>query len=254
MENHPPNRELSAGDGKKYSALTPKVPIMKNAKHEQKFTHWKEVIDKEFWELIESKPTKEKILSYPSDFRKRFEEEINKVYTKRDTTESIEIADALDSLLINAFDEDTKRSLWEINHSKITTYLHNILITENRVATKTELSQKLGLSRTTIHKHLDNIPENHFYTEEIESFKVLVPKMLMMLYKHGANGNISASKLFLKMMGMKDENHTQNNFIQINNTTITENTFQRLPPDKQKLIEDWVSDIQVVDGASINKD
>ena len=221
---------------------------------EQKLTHWKDVIDKEFWELIESKPTREEILSYSDDFRKRFQYEVNKVYANRESIQLTEIADELDNLLIDTYTEDTKRSIWEINHSRITNYLHNTLITENRVATKTELSQKLGLSRTNIHKHLDNLPENHFYTEEIESFKVLVPKMLMMLYKHGANGNISASKLFLKMMGMKDENPTQNNFIQINNTTITENTFQRLPPDKQKLIEDWISDIQVVDGASINKD
>lgn len=208
---------------------------------EQKFTHWKDIIDEEFWEFIESKPTFEEVLSKPPAFRKHFQNEINKVLCTR--KEGSNIADQLDQHLFDAYNEDFRNAIWESNHSRIIGYIHNTIICDNRVPNKTEISQQLGLSRTTVHKHLNNVSENNYYKEEIESFKVLVPKMLMMLYKEGIH-NVAASRLFLNLMGMKETPIAKNNFIQINNTTITENTFHQLDPDKQRLIETWFAEIE----------
>ncbi len=136
------------------------------------------------------------------------------------------------------FSDETKNQLWEYNHSNITSAISTLMQEYGRMPSKKELAEKTGLSRPTIDRHLKEYTNNPLYIQEVDQFRFMTSKVLAKVFKFAVNGDVRACKLYFEMMGnMKGltENttiNTQNNFIQINGLTISQEQIQRLSSDK----------------------
>jgi hypothetical protein len=112
---------------------------------------------------------------------------------------------------------------------------------------KTELATKTELSRQTIHKHLKEYSAHPVYLGQIEQFKFLTSEVLAKVFKFAVNGDIRAAKLYFELMGNINGQplanpaiKTQNNYIQINNTLLTEEMVKKLTPEQLKQIEEII--------------
>jgi hypothetical protein len=89
--------------------------------------------------------------------------------------------------------------------------------------------------RQTISKHLNEYSNHPLYLEQIEQFKFMSSRLLSILFKLGIEGNTKAIKLYFCIVGNTMQgpaNNTfienQNNFVQINNTIISQEKLSRL--------------------------
>jgi len=136
-----------------------------------------------------------------------------------------------------------KNELWGNNHIKITGTISNLIQEYNRLPNKTEIAKETGLSRTTIHKHLKEYANHPVYLEYIEQHKILSSALLTTVYKYATKGDMSAAKLYFKMLGYLDNGKAisntfnQNNYIQINNTILNQDTIKNLNTDQLNAIE-----------------
>lgn len=140
--------------------------------------------------------------------------------------------------------EESKNSVWESNHSQITYAISTLMQEYGRMPSKAEIAKKTELSRQTIHKHLKDYASHPLYLEQLEQFKFMTDKVLAKVFKFAVNGDISAAKLFLSMMtpiGPKHHSNTliqtQNNFIQINGTVLSQEALQQLSPEQLNNLE-----------------
>ncbi len=110
--------------------------------------------------------------------------------------------------------------------------------------TKNELAESTGLSRQTIHKHLKEYATHPLYEGYIEQFKFMAPKVLAKVYKFAINGDIRACRLYFDILGANGltANYTliknQNNYIQINNTVLSQENIRSLTPEQLNIIEE----------------
>lgn len=144
--------------------------------------------------------------------------------------------------------EDTKNALWEHNHRNIITVISNSLISNNRLLSVQEISDKVSLSRTTIYKHLAEFSEHPLYTQEFNKFKLLTSNLLTIVYKNAIDGDTSAAKLFFNVCGMLQGGQPpsigkQNNYLIINGITITQEKIAQLKPEQVATIEGIVKSI-----------
>jgi len=139
--------------------------------------------------------------------------------------------------------QETKNSLWEYNHSQITAYLSEFIHDNGRMPHNSELANSTGLSRQTIHKHLKEYQDSPLFNEQQAQLIFLREKVLAKMYSFGVKGNIKAARLFLECTGAKGTvnnsvtNQTQNNYIQINGTILTQDFFNSLSIDKLQAIQ-----------------
>ncbi len=146
----------------------------------------------------------------------------------------------------NCFDEKTRRGIWENNHILIVQNMAILLKEYNRMPSCMEIAKKTGLSRTTVHKHLDELETHKYQIQEINNFKALVPNVLTLLYKYSNCGDVSAAKTFLKYVGTPEvqqkstivaKYNEPTNFIQINNTVISQEQISSLNDEQIKQLE-----------------
>lgn len=137
--------------------------------------------------------------------------------------------------------EDYKRQDWEINHSKIFTFIHNYTINNNGFPHINKIAEEVGLSRQTIHEHLKAGISHKFYQEKLKIWEALTDSIYKNLYVASINGSVQASKVLLDNIYRDKQPQTikqQNNYIQINNTKIDELTIAELPDvAKEKIVE-----------------
>lgn len=133
------------------------------------------------------------------------------------------------------FNESTRNQLWEHNHLLITRAISNLLAKYGRMPTKADIAEDTKLSRQTISKHLNEYSNHPLYLEQIEQFKFMSSRLLSILFKLGIEGNTKAIKLYFCIVGntlQGPPNNTfienQNNFVQINNTIISQEKLSRL--------------------------
>lgn len=149
------------------------------------------------------------------------------------------------------FSNETKNQLWENNHNRITNAISFLIQDLGRNPSKVELASKTGLSRPTIDKHLKEYANNPLYIQEMEQFKFMTAKVLSRVFTFAVNGDIRACKLFLEMAGnLNGLNNsttinTQNNFIQINGLTISQQQIQQLSADKIGQLQDLLKPIPI---------
>ncbi len=154
----------------------------------------------------------------------------------------------LDRLLIQ-IDEllpaDTKNQIWENNHSTITSSMKNHIEEYGTMPNKNKIAADTGLSRQTIHKHLNGFAEHPLYAEQLKQFKFMADRVLAKVIKAASLGDIKAARLYFDIMGSMNGPtltntliKTQNNYIQINGTVLSQETIQQLTPEQLNRIEE----------------
>jgi hypothetical protein len=140
--------------------------------------------------------------------------------------------------------KEEKRQIWEVNHSVILNEIHKSL-KEGHFPSATIIAQRAGLSRTTVHKHLDSFDSSQYYETRKQKLKMSVERMLTSLYFTAMNYSDNKCKdLFLKyatkILESDAKNTTkapQTTFIQVNNIYVNQDTFLNLAPAKREQIE-----------------
>src|SRR5690606_17797056 len=136
--------------------------------------------------------------------------------------------------------ESTKNDLWEYNHTAIIRAISVLIQKYGRMPTKTEIATETELSKQTVHIHLKDFGTNEFYLEHLEQFKIMMPKVLAKVFTYAVNGDIAAAKLYFNIIGYSVEPNnvlTQNNYIQINNTVLSQKDIAKLTPEKLEILE-----------------
>lgn len=110
--------------------------------------------------------------------------------------------------------------------------------------TKNLIAIESGLSRQTVHKHLDGFVDHPLYTSQLQQFKFMADRVLAKVIKQAAQGDIKAARLYFDVIGHLSGSstkntliRTQNNNIQINGTIISQETIKYLNPDQLNVIE-----------------
>lgn len=137
--------------------------------------------------------------------------------------------------------ESTKNQIWERNHNTITATISELMQDYGRMPTVTEIANKSAISRQTITKHLKDYVNNPLYRAKKEQFKFMTDKVLAKVFRFAVNGDIAAAKLYFNVMGCLNNGSNKtiqnNNFIQINNTILKQETVEQLEPEQIKEIE-----------------
>jgi len=157
--------------------------------------------------------------------------------------------DKLISKVLPLLPKGEKNRLWMINHVMIKNSLHRLLNEFNRTPSTIEIAKDTELSRQTVHKHLKEFDTNELYDEEIRKYEIMLPDLLGHLYMFGTNGwkpDIRALRLFFDIIKhtqtkTNQETNIQNNYIQINNIRLDQQTVQSLPKDSLNEIEKIIS-------------
>lgn len=148
--------------------------------------------------------------------------------------------------------ETTKNQLWESNHNQITWAISTLMKEYGRMPTKSEIAIKSELSRQTIHKHLKDYKSHPLFMGELEQFRFMTSKVLAKVFHFAVNGDIGAAKLYFNVMGYLNNGspknsfiQSQNNFIQINQTIVSQETIKQLAPDQLLKIEQLLKELRL---------
>jgi activator of 2-hydroxyglutaryl-CoA dehydratase len=142
---------------------------------------------------------------------------------------------------------DTKSDIWEYNHSAITSAISNYMHQHGVTPTKNAIAQVTGLSRQTVAKHFNTYKSSPEFTAHMEQFKFMAPKIMASVFRFAGNGDIRAARLYFEMVGAINKQNTntvvneQNNYIQINNTILSQENLKQLTPEQLTQIENIVT-------------
>ena len=172
--------------------------------------------------------------------KKVFSDVINEKIRTLQYEERDQFLEKLESQLNFYPQQEFKFTIWESNHFLISETIENYITTYGRYPTKTHLQAMTGLSRPTINEHLKTLSASPHYKKYTEQFAMMTDRVIGAVTKSAIEGNVSAQRLFLELMGgnLNKKIGTQNNFIQINGITVTEERLRTLPADQLKTIED----------------
>lgn len=138
-----------------------------------------------------------------------------------------------------------KNTLWDFNHASIIYAIDKLTRDTGRFPGRVTISEKTGLSRNTVNKHLKEYFGSQQHHEKQEEFIVLRESLLAKVYKYAIGGDMKAAKIFIQATGHMNPaqqiKNQQNNFIQINGIVITESDLQKLPADKQMQIQEIIT-------------
>jgi DNA-binding phage protein len=135
-----------------------------------------------------------------------------------------------------------KNATYEMNHSIITTCIHNHILEQRCFPTMFKIREETGISRTTIYKHLDDGLKSKFNKLVNGKVELMTTKAMEKLYLIGVqDNNVTALKNFIELSGATAKNNTTNNYIQINNLKISNDEFNQLPSETILEIETLIS-------------
>lgn len=157
--------------------------------------------------------------------------------------------DAYRAKIDGLLDDDGRNAQWEDNHDKITVAITKLMNEYGRMPGKWQIARESGLSRQTIHKHLKEYATDSRYLEQREQFRFMTDKVLAKVFQYAMNGDMKAAKLYLNAMGVINNPrtvNTQNNYIQINGTILSQDVVERLSPAQVASIEAIVLEMQTV--------
>ncbi|OOQ59653.1 hypothetical protein [Mucilaginibacter pedocola] len=145
--------------------------------------------------------------------------------------------------------EDTKNDLWERNHMLISNAIARHLQQHAVMPTKNQIARETGISRQTVAGHIKEYKEHPEFAAEIEQFKFMSHSVLGMVFKRASEGDIRAAKLYFEMVGSIGEQpagagnklNAQNNYIQINNTILSQENLDSLTAEQLRQIENIIS-------------
>ena len=154
-------------------------------------------------------------------------------------TQHTETGDALSTQLMT-----DKEMVWENNHRKITNQIAAYLDYYGTMPTKSVIAEETGLSRETVRKHLKSFAAEPIEAGETEEFSAMTGRVMGNVLNAAMRGNLKAAKLFLdttRGLRPKDNDKTQNNYVQINNTVINQQIIQQLKPEQLERIEQFIA-------------
>lgn len=142
----------------------------------------------------------------------------------------------------------TRNQQWEINHQKIIRAINSYFREyPGSPPSVSHIAAEAGLSRPTVYKHLKEGAGSHRYQQELDNFRYMTVKVLGILYTLVQQGDLKAIKIYLDYFKDSPSSApaqrigTQNNYIQINNTRLSEETLQVLPPSALEEIESIIN-------------
>jgi len=146
--------------------------------------------------------------------------------------------------------KETKNQLWESNHIVILNTISSFMQNYARMPSIVEIATATDLSRQTVNKHLDNFKQHPIHKQQIERFKLMSSSVLAKVYQYAMRGDIKACKLYFNVMGMlnNDTSQTsqienQNNYIQINGLTLSQETVKDLNPEQVNFLEEIIKTV-----------
>jgi len=165
----------------------------------------------------------------------RFNEIVNEQMKKATAIKRDEILKKVE----DALSDDTKNDFWEYNNTRIMVAISSLLSEYGRMPSRSEIAQKADLSRTTIYKHLKEYTTHPLYIEQLQKMRILATDVISKVYQSAMTGDLGSQKLYLNVMGFlpNTQIQTQNNFIQVNNTILTQETIRHLNPEQLLIIE-----------------
>jgi len=146
--------------------------------------------------------------------------------------------DKIDLIILPA----TKSNAWEYNHFVITEAIAGFMRLHGIMPTRNAIADETGLSRQTVAKHFAAYKAQPEFAAQMEQFKFMAPKMLANVFKYASAGDMRAARLYFEMIGSvnKKQNtvvNEQNNYIQVNNTILSQENLKQLTPKQLSQIE-----------------
>jgi DNA-binding transcriptional regulator YhcF (GntR family) len=142
---------------------------------------------------------------------------------------------------------NTKSDIWERNHMQISNAIASHMRQHGAMPTKNDLAQETGISRQTVAKHIKEYKEHPEFAAQMEQFKFMSHKILANVFKHASDGDMKAAKLYFDMVGAANKQPAatvitaQNNYIQINNTILSQENLKNLTAAQLQQIENIVT-------------
>jgi hypothetical protein len=134
--------------------------------------------------------------------------------------------------------EPTRNNIWELEHVNIVNALDTLARENNRFAARLEIANKTGYSLKIIDKRLQESGTNPYHKKRQEELQLMRERLLSRCYKFATGGDMRAARLFFEVTAshrlMANVHNEHNNFIQVNNLTITEEQINALPQDKRQ--------------------
>jgi len=138
---------------------------------------------------------------------------------------------------------ENKSDIWEHNQLTISGAIAKFMRQHGCMPTKTAIAEQTGLSRQTVTKHFKEYKKRPEFAEQAEQFKFMAPQVLANVFKFALTGDMRAARLYFEMIGAKTRQPlntlpgTQNNYIQINNTILSQENLARLTAEQLNQIE-----------------
>ena len=139
---------------------------------------------------------------------------------------------------------DVKNALWGRNHIYITNSIHNYIEKNGIMPPVSEIAIDTKISRQSIYKHLKEWEASPQNQALMSNFKILKHKVIAKVTKMALNGNMKAAKLYFDVVSpaispetKPEVIQTQNNYIQINGTIISQDILKNLQPAQLDTIE-----------------
>ncbi len=175
--------------------------------------------------------------------RKQLGETITKMLAQLEGAERNNFLDKIEPIVADS----TKNGFWEHNHTIISNAISNFMRECGVMPTKNAIAEKTGLSRQTVAKHFKEYSAHPEFTAEVEQFKFMSHNILANVFKYAVNGDMRAARLYLEMVGAINKQQTgtvinkQNNYIQINNTILSQENLKQLTAEQLNQIENIVN-------------
>lgn len=141
----------------------------------------------------------------------------------------------------------TKSDIWQHNHSLINNAVSAYMRKYGVMPNKNNIARETGLSRQTVAKHFAAYKRHPEYTAEMEQFKFMAPTVLANVFKFALNGDMKAARLYFEMVGATNKQpastviNEQNNYIQINNTILSQENLKQLSAAQLNQIENIIT-------------
>ena len=108
--------------------------------------------------------------------------------------------------------------------------------------TQNAIAEQSGLSRQTIAKHIAEYSTHPEFIAGTERFKFMSHTLLAKVFRFASNGDMRAARIYFEMVGGMGEQktstvNTQNNYIQINNTILSQDQLKHLTEEQLNQIE-----------------
>ncbi len=136
---------------------------------------------------------------------------------------------------------------YQTNHKKIFNCINDAILKYRDMPTVTYVARETGLSRTTVHKHLNDEKEKGAGGDDMQQLRMLKSNAIKNLYKFGVEDrNPVALRSFVHLIDPKTKGMVTNNYVQVNNLKISQEDILTLPQGLLKEIEEHLNPSLIV--------